>query len=68
MGKDGEYVLTGGAATLLDCSPDNVRYLERTGKLRAMRVNGVRVFLRDDVERLGRFRNLRRKEARRAAW
>lgn len=45
-------VLTGEAARLLDVSPDMVRYLERTGQLRASRIGHVRTFAREDVEAL----------------
>jgi DNA-binding transcriptional MerR regulator len=52
MVRDNESLLTGGAARVLGCSPDNVRHLEKTGRLVAERVNGVRIFRRSDVERL----------------
>lgn len=50
------------AAVRLGCTPDNVRVLERTGKLRAARIGHVRVFRQADVERLA----LQRAEKRRA--
>jgi DNA-binding transcriptional MerR regulator len=58
--RDKDFVLTRGAAALLECSPDNVRYLERTGQLTAVRVSGVRLFRRADVQRLRRERLTRR--------
>jgi DNA-binding transcriptional MerR regulator len=61
MSRKKELLLTGGAAELLECSPDNVRYLERTGRLSAERVNGVRLFRRCDVERLRHERLARRR-------
>lgn len=56
MSNDTAFVLTAGAAKVLDCTPDGVRYLERTGQLKAVRVDGVRLFRRDDVEQLRRAR------------
>ena len=59
-----EFMLTAAAARELDCTPDGVRYLDRTGRLPALRVSGgVRLFRRDDVERL----RLDRQEKRQAA-
>ena len=52
MSHETDFVLTRGAARLLNCTPDGVRYLERTGRLRAERVDGVRLFRRADVEKL----------------
>ncbi len=44
---------TGEAARVLGLSPDMVRWIERVGRLPAQRTtNGVRLFRRDDVERL----------------
>lgn len=37
---------------MLDVSPDMVRYLDRTGQLRANRVGHVRTFAREEVEAL----------------
>ena len=49
---------------MLDCSNDLVRYLERTGRLRAVRTeSGVRLFSRADVERLAAVRRKRAKKA-----
>jgi excisionase family DNA binding protein len=39
------------AARLLGMSPDNVRYLERHGKLHATRIGNQRIFFLRDVER-----------------
>jgi excisionase family DNA binding protein len=45
-------ILIGEAARILNVSVSLVRYLERTGQLRAKRVGGLRVFDRADVETL----------------
>jgi len=45
-------VMVGDAARILTCSPNHVRYLERTGQLRARRVGRFRVFVRAEVEEL----------------
>jgi DNA-binding transcriptional MerR regulator len=45
-------VLVGEAARILAISVNHVRYLERTGQLRARRIGKYRVFLRKDVEHL----------------
>lgn len=45
-------ILVGEAARILSVSPNHVRYLERTGQLRARRVGTYRVFTRQDVEAL----------------
>lgn len=63
MSIESEFLLTSGAARLLECTPDGVRYLERTGQLRAVRVDGVRLFRRADVERLRGERQERRASA-----
>ena len=55
-----DMLLTNGAGRELGLTPDGVRYLERTGRLQAIRVNGVRVFRRVDVEALKRQRAQRR--------
>lgn len=53
-------MLTGDVAKRLDCGPDYVRRLERTGRLRARRTaGGVRIFDSSDVERLAADRQLR---------
>ena len=52
MSHETDFILTSGAARLLNCTPDGVRYLERTGRLCAVRVDGVRLFRRADVVRL----------------
>ena len=57
MSADTRYAFTGWSARRLKCTPDGVRYLERTGKLKAaLIVNGVRLFDRADVERLAQER------------
>lgn len=53
---DDRWLLTGGVARALGCSPDHVRHLDRIGQLRAVRVAGVRLFDREDVERVRRQR------------
>ena len=45
-------VLVGEAAKILNISPSHVRYLERTGQLRARRVGTYRIFDRHEVEQL----------------
>ena len=50
------FVLTAAAARKLGCTPDGVRYLERTGRLPAVRVDGMRLYRVEDVERLARER------------
>jgi DNA-binding transcriptional MerR regulator len=50
-------------ALRLGCSSENVRALERTGKLRAEKTpSGRRIFKDEDVERYARERELGRKE------
>ena len=49
-------VMTGEAARILSVSANHVRYLERTGQLRARRVGLVRIFSRQEVEQLARER------------
>ena len=47
------FVLVGEAAHILHLSPDMVRYLERTGRLPALKTGrGVRLFERGAVLRL----------------
>jgi len=42
---DTEFLSSGDAARILDCSPDLVRYLEKTGRLDAQRTaGGLRLF------------------------
>jgi DNA-binding transcriptional MerR regulator len=45
-------VMIGEAARILSISANHVRYLERTGQLRARRIGKYRVFIRKDVEAL----------------
>jgi len=45
-------ILVGEAARILNCSTNHVRYLERTGQVRARRIGNVRVFLRTEVQRV----------------
>ena len=60
MKSDSALLLTSDAAYILKVTPDTVRYLERTGRLRALKTSrGVRLFNREDVERLAREREAR---------
>jgi excisionase family DNA binding protein len=53
-------LLTSEAARVLGVTPDTVRRLERLGKLPAKKTaRGVRLFARDDVERLAQERQAR---------
>ena len=45
-------ILIGEAARILTISPQHVRYLERTGQLRARRIGNIRVFVKAEVEQL----------------
>jgi DNA-binding transcriptional MerR regulator len=57
-------------ALRLQCSAENVRVLERTGKLQAEKTaSGRRIFQSDDVDRLAqeRTQNKQQKQAARAA-
>jgi DNA-binding transcriptional MerR regulator len=48
-----EKLLTSDVAKLLNCTPANVRHLERVGRLYAEKtVTGVRLFDRNEVETL----------------
>lgn len=50
---DVEFLSTCDAAKLLKCTPENVRALERRGRLPALRTpSGVRIFRASDVRRL----------------
>jgi excisionase family DNA binding protein len=58
MSKDA-LLLTSEAGKILEISPDQVRHLERTGRLPAVKTSGgVRLFKRCDVERLAREREM----------
>jgi hypothetical protein len=59
-------VMTGEAARILTCSSNHVRYLERTGQLRARRIGLFRFFVRTEVEQLARERYQKATGA--AAW
>ena len=55
-----EFVLVSEAARILSVTQQTVRLWERTGRLPAIRVSGgVRVFRRDEVERLAAERQMR---------
>lgn len=45
-------IMVGEAARILAISANHVRYLERTGQLRARRIGHYRVFQRKEVEAL----------------
>ena len=50
-------LLTSEAAKILDVTPETIRMWERMGKLPAMKTaKGVRLFRREDVDRLRRER------------
>jgi excisionase family DNA binding protein len=50
-------LLSGDVAKILNCTPDYVRVLERSGQLQAVKTEGgVRLFDRVDVERFARER------------
>lgn len=46
-----KLMLVHEVAARLGCTPDNVRVLERSGKLRASRIGHIRVFRASAVER-----------------
>ncbi|MCE7976334.1 MAG: MerR family DNA-binding transcriptional regulator [Nitrospira sp. NTP1] len=55
--RDDQFLATCDAAKVLNCTPDNVRSLERRGRLTAIRTpGGRRIFRALDVERLARER------------
>jgi DNA-binding transcriptional MerR regulator len=57
MNHTHELLMASEAARLLGMSPENVRLLERKGRLRAKKTpSGIRLFMRRDVERLARER------------
>jgi DNA-binding transcriptional MerR regulator len=60
--RDDQFMATCDAAKRLECTPDNVRSLERRGQLPAMRTpSGRRIFRAVDVERLALERHAQRK-------
>jgi excisionase family DNA binding protein len=59
-------VMVGEAARILGISANHVRYLERTGQLRARRVGVYRIFNRQEVEQLAQERY--RKATGQARW
>ena len=64
MNSDTTLLLTSDAAYILKVAPDTVRYLERTGRLRAWKTSrGVRLFDKRDVDRLALERQARTQEA-----
>lgn len=64
-----ELLIASEAAKLLNCTAANIRALERSGKLPALRTeSGVRIFKREDVNRLASERAQQKsKRAARAA-
>lgn len=57
-------VAVGGAAKILGVSTTHVRYLDRTGKLPAIRLeNGQRIFVREQCEALAAARAVRKATA-----
>jgi DNA-binding transcriptional MerR regulator len=58
--------MVGEAARILQLSPNHVRYLERTGQLKARRVGAYRIFDRREVEQLAEERY--RKATGQAHW
>jgi excisionase family DNA binding protein len=57
MSAESPLLLTSDVAKILECSTDNVRLLERTGRLHAEKTEGgVRLFQRDAVEQFARQR------------
>lgn len=64
-----DFLIASEAAVILNCTAANVRAIERTGKLHAIRTaTGVRLFRRKDVERLVAEREQQKqKKAARAA-
>jgi DNA-binding transcriptional MerR regulator len=57
---ESKKLLTSDVARILDCSTDNVRFLERSGKLPADKTaGGWRVFDRTSVEQFARDRATR---------
>ncbi len=58
--RDDQFMATCDAAKCLDCTPDNVRALERRGQLPALRTpSGRRIFRTVDVKRLALERQTR---------
>ncbi|MFL6213609.1 MAG: MerR family transcriptional regulator [Blastocatellia bacterium] len=56
-----ELLIASEAAKLLDCTAANIRALERAGKVPALRTaSGVRIFRREDVDRLALERQRKR--------
>ena len=52
MTTQSDAILSSEAARILGVSAQTVHYLEKTGRLPAMRASGVRIFQREDVLRL----------------
>jgi hypothetical protein len=50
--RDGDQLLTHEVARLLNLTPDSVRVMARTGRLRNERIGHIRVFSRREVERV----------------
>jgi DNA-binding transcriptional MerR regulator len=59
--RDDNFMATCDAAKRLECTPDNVRELERRGKLPALRTpSGRRIFRASDVNQLALERQTQR--------
>lgn len=59
--RDDQFMAPCDAAKILECTPDNVRSLERRGQLSALRTpSGRRIFRAADVERLASERQSKR--------
>jgi DNA-binding transcriptional MerR regulator len=57
---ENQFLLATDASKILDCSSNNVRQLEKSGKLKAVRTaSGVRIFDSAEVHRLAAERKRR---------
>lgn len=67
--KNMAFATTGEVGKILNLSADGVRYLERTGRLHAIRtISGVRLFDPVDVERLRHERAQRKAQGCAMPW
>ena len=65
-----QILTTGEAARFLEMSDDNVRLLEKAGKLKAFKTaTGQRIFLRSEIEKFseGRLKKIAQRKAKLAA-
>ncbi len=65
--KHDEWLLSSPAARLLGMSAQGLHYLERTGRVSAERVNGVRIFRREEIARIAAERAAKKVDGRPAA-